>query len=104
MDCRPKLEPLLKSFGKKLEVVLVPYWGFPSESSANFSRPPPKIVTSVNHSSYSISSFSTFLNTSGLPTDRGEATPSVKMEFEPTLFDHPVYISFSSGMFSTIHE
>ncbi len=99
MDCRPKLEPLLKTFGKQMEVVLVPYWGFPSESSANCSPPPPKIDTSVNHSLHCFSSFNTFLNTSGVSMDPDETTPSVKLEFEPTSFDHPVYIVFTSGMY-----
>ncbi len=99
MDCRPKLEPLFKTFRKKMQVVLVPYWSFPSESSAKCSPSPQKIDTNVNHSSQYFSYFYTFLNTSGLSMDPDETTPSVKLEFEPTSFDHPVYIAFSSGMY-----
>ncbi len=98
IDCRPKLESLLKALGKQIQVVLVPYWGFPAES-VNYH--PPQIDTttmSVNPSSLQCPFFLEFLNTSEISSDPNES-PSVKLEFESTSFDHPVYIVFSSGMY-----
>ncbi len=99
IDCRPKLEPLLKTLGKQTQVVLVPYWDYPAES-VNCRRSP-QIDTSVNSiSSHRYSSFNEFLNTSGMSVNPDENPSFFKaFKFESTLFDHPAYIVFTSGTY-----